>query len=86
MLTDGSCDSCFFFLRLARCQVNDSKPLGMPAYGWKRPSRAKTAADHPVSTAPPPKGWGRIKEVFKAFGDRGVFPKWTALLPQGASN
>ncbi len=32
----------------------------------------------PVSTAPPPKGWGKIKEVFKAFAVRGVVPKWTA--------
>ena len=69
----------FFFLRLTRCQVNDCKPPGMPAYGWKRPSRAKTAADHPVSTdEPPPMVWGKIKEVFKAFAGRGVVPKWTA--------
>ena len=27
---------------------------------------------------PPPKGWGRTKEVFKAFANRGVAPKWTA--------
>ena len=58
--------------------MNDCKPSGTPAYGWKRPSRAKTAADHPVSSEPPPKGWGRIKEVFKAFAGRGVVPKWTA--------
>ena len=68
----------FFFLRLKRCQVNDCKPSGTRAYGWKRPSRAKTAADHPVSPLPPPKGWGKIKEVFKAFRERGVVPNWTA--------
>ena len=66
------------FLRLKRCQVNDCKPSGTPAYGWKRPSRAKTAADHPVSPLPPGKGWGKIKEVFKAFRERGVVPNWTA--------
>ena len=67
-----------FFLCLTRGQVNDCEPSGTPAYGWKRPSRAKTAADHPVSTLPPPKGWGKIKEVFKAFAHKGVVPKWTA--------
>ena len=78
MLTNRSCDSCGFFPRLKRCQVNDCKPSGTPAYGWKRPSRAKTAGDHPVSPLPPPKGWGKIKEVFKAFRERGVVPNWTA--------
>ena len=45
-------------------------------YGWKRPSRARVAK--PVSPLPPPKGWGKIKEVFKAFRERGVVPSWTA--------
>ena len=49
-----------------------------PAYGWKRPSRAKTAASHVVSTDAPPKRWGRIQKIFKAYAEGGVGPKWTA--------
>ena len=58
--------------------LHDCRAGGSPAYGWKRPSQAKTAADHPVSPLPPPKGWGKIQEVLKAFRDRGVVPNWTA--------
>ena len=37
---------------------------------------AQTEADHLVSTEPPPQGWGRIQDTFKAFADRGIIPKW----------
>ena len=68
-----------FSLRLTRCQINDAKPGRTLAYREQRPSRAKhTEWTHVVSTAPPPKGWGRIQRIYLAWENRRTDPKWTA--------
>jgi len=65
-------------LRLAPCQVNNAKPGSTYAFSGQRRSRAKhTEWTHTVSTAPPPKGWGRIQKVYLDYEKRGVDPKWT---------
>ena len=80
------CDAVtwFFSFRLTRCQVNCERSSGTYAYRVQRRSRAKVAKS--VSPLPPPKGRGKIKEVFKAFRDRGVVPKWTAYRKAQASH
>ena len=69
-------DVVIFFFPPDRGQMNCQRGSGTYAYGRQMRSWGKVAK--PVSTAPPPKGWGKIKEVFKAFAVRGVVPKWTA--------
>ena len=70
-VVDGS------FFRLPCCQVQGEGGSETYAYGYKRPSRAKTEREHVVCTDPPPNGWGRIQRVYLAY-TRGTDPKWTA--------
>ena len=65
------------FFRLPCCQVQGEGGSETYAYGYNRPSRAKTEREHVVCTDPPPKGWGRIQRVYLAY-TRGTDPKWTA--------
>ena len=67
-VVDGSC------FRLPCCQVQGEGGSETYAYGYNRPSRAKTEREHVVS---PAKGWRRIQRVCLAY-TRGTDPKWTA--------
>ena len=71
-VVDGS------FYRLPCCQVQCEGGSGAPAYGWERPSRAKTEWEHVACADSAPKGWGRIQRIYLAYKQPGTVPKWTA--------